>query len=134
MQSLLDRAADFFGLNDSKRASRTSRAPRVPQPGGRSESDKFGSTPTSPAASTGRFARKQTTAEAAAAQTAQAAADSSVLDEYARAQAVLIEAPDLDGGRQGLADIEGEMTCDADGDHAHGFIVVDHYPERPTGG
>ncbi|KAL1515334.1 hypothetical protein AB1Y20_001965 [Prymnesium parvum] len=132
MQALWERAADFLGLSDSKPASRAgSCSGHAP--------------PTSPRKSeSGRFARKQTEDEARAAARAAAeaqadaadrtAANSSVLDEFARRQAVLTEAPELDGGKQGLTAIEDTMTCDADGDRAHGFIIADRQPERPTDG
>ena len=65
----------------------------------------------------------------AAAAAAAARANSSVLDEYARAQAIFTEAPELDGGMQGLHWCEENLIADDDGDLAHGFIIADRQPE-----
>ena len=41
---------------------------------------------------------------------------------------LVAESPSLDGGTQGLREIEQSLRRDEDGDEAHDFIVVDEAP------
>lgn len=140
MHSLWERASVFLGLSDAKPRPRAGEHASMLSERSCLQSVHFGPVDATGPSSTNaeeevpaaqpssRFVCKQLVPEP------QVAPSSEVLEQMARMQAVLTEAPALDGGRQGLKGIEDQMTSDSDGDRAHGFIIVDRQPERPTGG
>ena len=116
MPTLWDRAVDFFGLSEPKSASQggvshkptVSRAwvPELVPLIAAGSSAATAAPAVEPARGPG-FSRRQTEAEA------RAAANSSVLEEYAKAVAVFTEAPALDGGTQGCAQPHPHSTAGA---------------------